>query len=123
MLKQSYTFLSIEQFNDLLNKWNDSQIKITKLEINDLDEIVMHLEKITYENEIPTLDGYEPIHNLQLNGEGMIQTENNVSQPLPSSVYEIPIENDTLYEFNGTTFLISTSRGIYKINRLIENTL
>ena len=114
-MQQSDKFLSIEQFDELIKKWGNKHIKITKLEMDDVDEILMHLEKIAYENEIPTIDGYEPIHNLQLNGEGMIQTENNNAQPLPSSLYEIPIENDTLYEFDGNSFLISTNRGTYKI--------
>lgn len=120
-MEQQYTFLSIEQFNDLLTKWNDGKIKISKLEMDDLDEIVMQLEGVTYENEAPTIDGYEPIHTLQLNGQGTIQTENNFSEPLPSSLYEIPLENDTLYEFDGTTFLISTDRGVYKIERVHES--
>lgn len=117
-MKQRYTFLSIEQFNDLLQKWNDDKIKISKLELNDLDEIVMQLEKVTYVNEVPTIDGYEPIHTLQLNGSGSIHTKNNISEELPMSMYEIPLENDTLYEFDGTTFLISTDRGVYKIERV-----
>ncbi|MEI3614201.1 hypothetical protein [Pseudogracilibacillus sp. SO30301A] len=119
-MEKRYKFLSIEQFNDLLKNWNNDQIKISKLEMNDLDEIVMQLEKVTYLNEAPTIDGYEPVHTLQLNGHGIIQTDNNDSQPLPSSIYEIPLENDTLYEFNGTTFLISTDRGVYKIERVDE---
>ena len=121
ILEQQYTFLSIEQFNDLLKKWDNDKIKITKLEMDDLDEIVMQLEDISYKNEAPTIDGYEPLHTLQLNGFGTIQTEDNISQPLPSSFYEIPIENDALYEFDGTTFLISTDRGVYKIERLNES--
>src|SRR5690625_1648844 len=111
-------FLSIEQFNDLLNEWSGNNIKISKLELDDLDETIMALEKITYVNEIPTIDGYEPVHTLQLNGTGIVQTENRVSQPLPSSIYEIPLEANTLYEYNGSTFLISTHRGAYKIELL-----
>lgn len=122
-MNQQYKFTSIEQFNDLLQQWNDQQIKITKLEMDDVDEITMNLEKITYENEMPTIDGYEPIHNLQLNGAGQIQTDNNNSAPLPSSLYEIPLQNDTLYEFDGETFIISTDRGTYKIERTDGSTL
>ena len=120
-VQQSNKFLSIEQFDELVKKWSNKNIKITKLEMDDVDEILMHLEKVAYENETPNIDGYEPIHNLQLNGEGMIQTENNDSQPLPSSLYEIPIENDTLYEFDGNSFLISTNRGTYKIECVDES--
>jgi len=111
-------FLSIEQFNTLLNEWSGRNIKISKLELDDLDETTMALEGITYENEIPTIDGYEPVHTLQLNGIGIIQTENQVSQALPSSMYEIPLEDNSLYEFDGSIFLISTDRGVYKIELL-----
>ena len=120
-MKQQYQFLSIEQFNELLQNWNNDKVKISKLEIDDLDEIIMQLEEVSYKNEVPTIDGYEPVHSLQLNGQGMIETENDGSQPLPSSLYEIPLENDTLYEFDGTTFLISTDRGVYKIERLHQS--
>ena len=81
----------------------------------------MKLEQVAYENEVPTIDGYEPVHTLQLNGEGTIQTENNMSAPLPSPLYEIPLENDTLYEFDGNRFIISTDRGVYKIEREDES--
>ena len=43
--------------------------------MDDLDEIVMQIERVTYNNEAPTIEGYEPIHTLQLNGLGSIQTE------------------------------------------------
>jgi len=117
-VNQSSNFLTIEEFNDLLQQWNKDTVKISKVEINDYDEIIMQLQQISYENEVPTIDGYEPIHTLQLSGTGTIQTENNMSQPLPSSMYEIPLENNSLYEFDGETFIISTDRGVYKIERI-----
>ena len=81
----------------------------------------MQLEEVNYKNEAPTIDGYEPIHTLQLNGQQTIQTENNFSEPLPSTLYEYPLQNDALYEFDGTTLLISTVRGVYKIERVNES--
>lgn len=109
-------FLSIEEFNELLTQWNGRTIKISKLELDDLDETTVALETITYATNTRRLDDYEPMHALQLNGTGSIHSDTtDAHQILPSSLYEIPIEDDSLYEFDGTHFLISTSRGVYKI--------
>ncbi|WP_246206770.1 hypothetical protein [Virgibacillus ihumii] len=109
-------FLSIEEFNELLTQWNGQTIKISKLELDDLDETIVALDHISYAANTRRLDDYEPMHALQLNGTGNIQTDTaSASQVLPSSLYEIPIEDDSLYEFDGTRFLISTTRGVYKI--------
>lgn len=109
-------FLSIEEFNELLNEWNGQTIKISKLEMDDLDETIVSLDNISYATNTRRLDDYEPMHALQLNGTGSIETDTtDAQQILPSSLYEIPIEDDSLYEFDGTRFLISTSRGVYKI--------
>ncbi|WP_246202682.1 hypothetical protein [Virgibacillus doumboii] len=108
-------FLSIEEFNELLNQWSGQTIKITKFELDDLDETLMDLQHISYETNTRRLDDYEPMHELQLNGFGNMQTDANDPQPLPSQLYEIPLEDSSLYEFDGTRFLLSTSRGVYKI--------
>lgn len=109
-------FLSVEEFNELLNNWNGQSIKISKIELNDIDETLMHLQHISYETNTRRIDRYEPMHSLQLNGIGNVHTEAMDSkQPIPSSVYEIPLEDTSLYEFDGSTFLLSTSRGVYKI--------
>ena len=114
---QEHKFLSIEQFNDLLQRWTNSKIKISKWEMHDVDEVIMHLDKVTYKNETPTIDGYEPIHTLQLNGTGSIETDHEMSVPLPTPMYEIPLEHDLLYQFDGKTVFINTSRATYKIER------
>lgn len=74
----------------------------------------MHLDKVTYVNEVPTIDGYEPIHTLQLIGTGSIETEHNMSVPLPTPMYEIALENDSLYEFDGKTFFINTNSDFHQ---------
>src|SRR5699024_11176819 len=66
------------------------------------------------------IDDYEAMHALQLNGSGKIHTDVNDLKPLPEALYEIPLEDSTLYEFDGETFLLSTDRGIYKIELAIE---
>lgn len=108
-------FLTIEQFNDLLKQWNGKNIKISKVEMDDYDETLMQLQNISYETNRGSIDDYEPIHSLKLIGDGKIQTDTGNYQDLPSSMYEIPLQDSTLYEFDGTEFLISTDRGVYKV--------
>ncbi|HLR63510.1 MAG TPA: hypothetical protein VK097_13930 [Lentibacillus sp.] len=110
-------FLTIETFNDLLQQWNGETIKISKHELDDLDETLMMLQDISYARNTRRLDDYEPMHALHLNGTGTIETDASNAQSLPSSVYEIPLEDNTLYEFDGQKFLLSTSRGVYKIEK------
>ncbi|TFJ91995.1 hypothetical protein [Lentibacillus salicampi] len=110
-------FLTVEEFNDLLQRWNGETIKISKHELDDLDQTLMTLQDITYERNTRRLDDYEPMHALQLNGTGTTETDADDAQPLPSSVYEIPLEDNSLYEFDGQQFLLSTSRGVYKIEK------
>ncbi|SHF98830.1 hypothetical protein [Ornithinibacillus halophilus] len=108
-------FLSIEQFNDLLQQWNGKNIKVTKHELDDIDETVLSLENISYESNTRRIDDYVPMHSLHLHGDGNIPTTTNSMTDLPSSMYEIPLQDDSLYEFDGEKFLISTDRGVYKI--------
>ncbi|SFD70082.1 hypothetical protein SAMN05216238_103211 [Lentibacillus persicus] len=110
-------FLTVEEFNELLQQWHGEVIKISKHELDDLDETSMVLQDTSYARNTRRLDDYEPMHALNLNGEGTMKTDAASSQPLPSSVYEIPLEDNTLYEFDGQHFLVSTSRGVYKIEK------
>ncbi|RYG73346.1 hypothetical protein EU245_06550 [Lentibacillus lipolyticus] len=112
-----FQFLTIEEFHELLQQWNGETIKISKHEIDDLDEIQMTLQNISYDRNTRRMDDYEPMHALQLNGDGTMETDANNPQELPSSLYEIPLEDNSLYEFDGHQFLVSTSRGVYKIER------
>ncbi|SDQ06083.1 hypothetical protein [Virgibacillus salinus] len=108
-------FLSIEEFNELLNNWNGQTIKISKIELDDVDETLIQLKNISYSTNTRRIDDYEPMHALQFNGIGNVNTDSKEHQPLPSEIYEIPLEDSSLYEFNGSSFLLSTSRGVYKI--------
>jgi len=108
-------FLSIEAFNEKLQQWRGKQIKVSKLELHDLDEVTISLDSVTYEKNDMRLDDYEGLYTLQLNGDGTIQTGTSNAQPLPSALYEIPLEADALQEFNGEQFIVSTTRGVYKI--------
>lgn len=108
-------FLTIEQFNELLKKWNGKTVKITKLEMDDLDETILDLSAILYSAETKDIDGYEAMHTLNLNGDGIIQTTADQFQPLPATLYEIPLQDSSLYEFDGSCFIISTDRAVYKI--------
>ena len=110
-------FLSIEDFHEKINEWVGQQIKISKWEMDDVDETVLYLDKISYEKDTRRLDDYKALYTLHLEGEGFIQTDTKYSQlePLPAPSYEIPLEEDALYEFNGEQFIISTERAVYKL--------
>ncbi|RDW16470.1 hypothetical protein CWR48_16430 [Oceanobacillus arenosus] len=110
-----YHFLSIEEFNALLNQWQGQTIKIIKHELDDLDETLIDLNTISYSTNHRRIDEYEPLHSLRLNGGGAIETETDNFQSLPQSMYEIPLEDYALYEFDGTQFILSTARGVYTI--------
>lgn len=112
----NHQFLSIEEFNALIQQLNGRSIKITKHEMDDVDQTVMNLRDVSYEQNTRRIDDYVPMHNLLLNGDGHIETLAAMSnQPLPSSVYEIPLQNNSLYEYDGEKFFITTERGVYKI--------
>ena len=85
--------LSLEQFNEMLRQWSGRRIKVTKHEMNDLDEALINLNQVSYAKQ-QSLDGYIPRYALHLNGPGMIET---------------------LYEFDGSRFILSTSRGVYTL--------
>ncbi|WP_339229282.1 hypothetical protein NSQ77_05140 [Oceanobacillus sp. FSL K6-2867] len=109
-------FLSVEEFNTLIQQWSGRTIKIIKHELEDIDQTVLNLQSISYDQNLRRIDDYVPKHNLLLNGDGQIETLTTMSNaPLPSSSYEIPLQDDSLYEFNGETFVITTNRGVYKI--------
>lgn len=111
-------FLSIEEFNKQLNEWNGNTIKVSKHELYDIDETYIVLQDISYSRNTRRLDDYESMHALQLSGSGETENATEDLQPLPSSLYEIPLEDTSLYEFDGSSFIISTDRAIYKIERL-----
>jgi hypothetical protein len=111
-----HQFLSVEEFNALINQWVGNPVKITKHEMDDVDRTVMNLTDVSYERNTRRIDDYVPMHNLLLSGNGQIETLATMSnQPLPSSVYEIPLQDNSLYEYDGEKFFITTDRGVYKI--------
>lgn len=105
--------LSIDEVKELLKQWSGKQIKIVKHEMNDLDEALIDLKNISYQQETQTIDDYEARNSLHLNGAGMIETTEDNYQELPSDLYEIPLEEDALYESDGKKLMVSTSRGVY----------
>ncbi|MBP2078780.1 hypothetical protein [Oceanobacillus polygoni] len=111
-----HEFLSVEEFNTFIQQWSGRTIKVTKHEMDDIDQTVLHLQSISYDQNLRRIDDYVPKHSLLLNGDGQIGTLTTMSNvPLPSSNYEIPLQDNSLYEFNGETFVITTDRGVYKI--------
>ncbi|MCP3027076.1 hypothetical protein [Halobacillus sp. A5] len=110
--------LTIEEFNQLLQQWSGETIKVTKEELEDEDTLIMQLHDISYETNTRRIDDYEPMHALHLNGTGTTQSEEQNLQPLPSSMYEIPLEDSSQYQFEGERFSLVTERGRYTIERV-----
>ncbi len=111
-----HQFLSVEEFNALFQQWSGQKVKITKHEMDDIDQTIMTLQQISYDQNTRRIDDYVPKHSLLLHGGGQIETLAAMSeQPLPSPVYEIPLQDSTLYEYDGQKFFITTERGVYKI--------
>lgn len=109
--------LSIEAFNEQLKQWIGQNIKIFKQEIGDDDETWMALQSISYANHPGTIDDYLPKHTLQLHGTGKVENEDDELEPLPTSEYEIPIEDSTTYQLDEGKFILTTDRGVYTIER------
>ncbi|WP_163969335.1 hypothetical protein [Oceanobacillus halotolerans] len=112
-------YLSVEEFNEMLHQWNGETIKISKEELDDHDETILDLDNISYSKDTRRIDDYEPMHSLHLNGTGFTETDDvQEYQPLPSSLYEIPLEDSTIYQFDGNQFRLITERGTYTIERV-----
>ncbi|WP_245837322.1 hypothetical protein [Virgibacillus phasianinus] len=107
--------LSIEDFNEMLQKWTGKRIKIFKHEIEDNDETLMNLDNVSYAEQDATIDDYVAKHILQLNGTGVIENDDHEHEPLPSPTYEIPLEDSTNYQFDGSRFNLKNDRGHYSI--------
>lgn len=106
--------LSIEAFNHQLQKWSGQKIRIIKKELDDIDETLLVFDDVSYEKG-PRNDDYISDDALHLNGTGVVETTKNNYEELPSGTFEIPIDEDTIYELDGKRFFIRTSRGIYLI--------
>lgn len=117
----SAEFMTIEEFNERLQAWNGKEIKVSKVELNDFDEVNLKLNRTTYDSASYRLDDYEPKYEMELKGEGVIDTEAAGSQPLPDNTYEIPLDDDTIFERDGGQLMITTSRGVYKIELAQKN--
>lgn len=113
-------YMSIEDFNETLKEWIGKTIEISKHELEDDDNTILALTSITYSKDTRRLDEYEPMHTLQLNGSGEIKTDEKSPQSLPSSLYEIPIEDSTIYKFEDSKFTLITDRGTYTIKLASE---
>ncbi|MFD1019631.1 hypothetical protein [Thalassobacillus hwangdonensis] len=111
----SEKFISIEEFNHLIQKWSGKTIRITKQELGDQDSVTMKLGEVDYQTDTRRIDGYEPMHVLHLHGSGTTQTDLEGAQPLPSDYYEIPLEDSSKYQFSNKRFFLSTERGTYTI--------
>src|SRR5690625_2013202 len=102
--------LNIEEFNDRLQQWSGQKIRIVKEEMDDLDETLLALDGVSYVKG-SGIDDYIPKHALLLKGNGVVETTKNNYEEVPSEAFEIPLDEDTIYEFDGGCFFIKNSRG------------
>jgi len=108
-------FLTMKELDERLKSMQGKEIEVTKMEQKDLDVVHIVLDKVTYDKDIFRLDDYEARYTLELHGVGTIETDKGNAVPLPSPVYEIPLDHKTMREWDGDELVISTERGVYKI--------
>lgn len=109
--------LTIEEFNEALRQWSGKRVKVVKHEMEDRDETLIDLNEVSYAKG-SSIDDYVPEYSMRLNGNGMIETTENNYEELPSDEFEIPLEENALYEYDGEKFMLSTSRGVYTLELL-----
>ena len=112
MRKQTIT---IEDVHAILQQWIGKQITIQKKELQDDDQTTMYLESVTYEINKERLDDYTSTYHLHLNGNGIIETVHNNAEPLPLPTYEIPLEDQSVYQYSENILHIINDRGQYTI--------
>ncbi len=105
--------LTVEEFNQMVQEWIGKPLMITKKEIGDLDQLIMHVHDISYTKNTRKIDDYVPTYTLRLTGEGNIQTDHGDQVPIPDDQYDIQLDNDTVYEYGGEAFHLKTNRGSY----------
>lgn len=109
------TLLTIEDVNQFLKQWEGKYIKISKYEKKDHDETLLKLDNVSYAKKTRRIDDYESKYTLQLNGAGKVRISRTDFQPLPNSLYEIPLEDNTQYKYDGARVTLNTDRGVYTI--------
>ncbi|GAB7386904.1 hypothetical protein BSNK01_07400 [Bacillaceae bacterium] len=107
---------TIAQLKALLDEWRGSPIAITKEEDGDVDQTIMTLDKTTFVERAPTIDGYVSPLSLRLDGEGRTILETSAAD-LPYASYDIPVEEVYDLHFDGGQIHLTTSRGAYRISR------
>lgn len=100
-----------------LKTWDGRQVLISKEENGDRDQTILKLEDVLIANHNDTIDDYLSPVSLQLMGPGRA-VMNDTDVPMPSALYDIPI--DELYDahFDGMRLYMTTGRGSYTISRM-----
>jgi hypothetical protein len=91
---------------------------IGKDEIGDLDQIELHLDRVTLGRFQNDPDDYVSPVFIQLHGQGTIRTDEE-SAVLPQDVYEIPLDSSWSMSETGKALQIKTERAIYTIRPYI----
>jgi hypothetical protein len=108
---------NVEEIVNALKAWDDQQILISREENGNLDQTVITLNDISIDDHGETIDGYVSPVSLLLEGNGRAVME-DTDVPMPSSTYDIPIDQVYDAHFDGIRLFVTTDRGSYTITRL-----
>ncbi|GGH75434.1 hypothetical protein JOD43_000524 [Pullulanibacillus pueri] len=97
-----------------LKAWEGSQILITKEEEGDIDQTVIDLHRLDFENYDNAFDDYLPQAALQLAGPG--QTLGETDSPLPYAQFDIPVDHLSEVQCSSEEIFIKTDRGTYMLS-------
>ncbi|WP_270182509.1 hypothetical protein [Alkalihalobacillus sp. CinArs1] len=104
----------VSRIQETLNDWVGGHLIIQKQENEDLDKVIMVLDRISLFHREETIDNYTPSSLLQLEGKGKIISEKNPVS-LPDANYEVQLEDLKEIDRSANELKITTERAHYVI--------
>lgn len=106
---------SQEHVSNWIEAYKNKAITISKKEDGDLDEVDLHLEKVSLgQLKEKDPDEYLSMETLLLHGQGNIHSGGN-SGSLPQDIYEIPLTDGWLVKEMDGRLELKTERAVYTI--------
>lgn len=107
---------NVEPIKQWLESQLDRSLHIRKEENGDLDDVMLHLEKVVsaVRNDSHP-DDYISKHSLILQGKGIITNQEGEAE-IPQNLYEIPYDDQIRSEKKGTGLKIMTERAVYELS-------
>ncbi|MFD2673126.1 hypothetical protein [Marinicrinis sediminis] len=117
--------IPIAEMMEWSRQYSGKTVQISKYESEDLDHLILHLDKVTFTALDPhDEDSYLASHALYLHGYGMFDTHQSYVQtylphaPLPGQIYVIPLDEVHRCEIMPDHLYIQTARANYSIKPL-----